>query len=245
MRTLKIVAWIAMAATLILGCRGNTSRVPPIHPNQNMDFQQYFESQERNDWFPNHQAMRQPVPGTVARTFDATRTERTRYGQTVPSRLLRADQAFFTGLTPAGARQAKADPKLVTNEMAIDGLPRALKLTKPLVDRGKERFGIFCTPCHALDGSGQGTVPLRAGPSYNVPSYHGPTPAYAKKDIRQYRLGFIYHIITHGRGVMGSHAAQVPPGDRWAIAVWVRTLQLSQSATLADVPAKAQKGWKP
>ncbi len=244
MRYLNLAACILLVAILSMGCRGNKSKLPPVHPNQNMDFAQSYEAQERNDWFPNHAAMRPRIEGTVSRDFHAVSTEKARIGQKVPSSHLRNDPAYFTGLTADGLKFA-SDPAKITNTMTIANLPDSVKLTPQLVARGEERYKIFCTPCHALDGSGQGTVPERAGPSYNVPSYHGPTTEYPDKDIREHNLGLIFHIISHGRGVMGAYNTQIPTADRWAIAVWVRTLQISQSAKLADVPAKVRsdKGW--
>jgi mono/diheme cytochrome c family protein len=89
-------------------------------------------------------------------------------------------------------------------------------LTEALLERGRERFGIYCTPCHAYDGSGDGIVPARGFP-------HPP-------DFRSVRLkaapaSHIYDVITHGYGVMYSYADRVPPRDRWAIAAYIRVLQ--------------------
>ena len=92
-------------------------------------------------------------------------------------------------------------------------------LSEALVQRGRERFGIYCTPCHAQDGSGNGMIPargfprppdLRSGRLVNAPSAH------------------FYDVITNGYGVMYPYADRVPPRDRWAIAAYIRVLQQAQ-----------------
>jgi mono/diheme cytochrome c family protein len=92
-------------------------------------------------------------------------------------------------------------------------------LTMALVELGRERFGIYCAPCHAADGSGQGIVPARGFP-------HPP-------DLRSVRLraapaSHFYEVITDGYGVMYSYADRVEPRDRWAIAAYIRALQRAQ-----------------
>jgi mono/diheme cytochrome c family protein len=92
-------------------------------------------------------------------------------------------------------------------------------ITMALLERGRERFGIYCTPCHAEDGSGDGVVPARGFP-------HPP-------DLRSVRLraapaSHVYDVITHGYGVMYPYADRVSPRDRWAIAGYVRVLQHAQ-----------------
>jgi|SRR5579883_1001146 len=96
-----------------------------------------------------------------------------------------------------------------------------------LLARGRERFDIFCSPCHGLSGDGDGIVVQRGFP--RPPSYHS-------ERLRQAAAQHIYDVITNGFGVMYSFASLVEPRDRWAIAAYVRALQESQGARLADVP---------
>ena len=105
-------------------------------------------------------------------------------------------------------------------------------LTRELLDRGRERFNIYCAICHGRDGYGRGIVVRRGFPS--PPSYH-------EQRLRDAPIGHFFDVMTHGYGVMYSYADRVSVGDRWAIAAYIRALQRSQHATLADVPA-SQRG---
>jgi mono/diheme cytochrome c family protein len=92
-------------------------------------------------------------------------------------------------------------------------------LTRALLERGRERFGIFCTPCHAQDGSGMGMIPARGFP-------HPPDLRAAR--LRQAPASHFYDVVTNGYGVMYSYADRVPPQDRWAIAAYIRVLQQAE-----------------
>ncbi len=108
-------------------------------------------------------------------------------------------------------------------------------VSRQVLDRGHERFDIFCSPCHDRVGSGDGMI-VRRG-------YRRP-PSFHIDRLRQQPAGYFYDVITHGFGVMPSYAQQIPPRDRWAIVAYVRALQLSQHATLADVPPAEQEKLK-
>jgi mono/diheme cytochrome c family protein len=100
-------------------------------------------------------------------------------------------------------------------------------LTHDLVKRGKQRFEIYCTPCHGLLGRGDGVV-VRRG--YKAP------PTFHQDRVRQQAPGYFFDVITNGYGTMPDYAGQIPVPDRWAIVAYVRALQLSQNASLTDVP---------
>ena len=100
-------------------------------------------------------------------------------------------------------------------------------LTRELLARGRQRFEIFCTPCHDRTGGGAGMV-VRRG--------YRPPPSLHIERLRDAPIGHFYDVITRGLGAMPDYAQQIPPEDRWAIAAYVRALQLSQRAALADVP---------
>jgi len=102
-----------------------------------------------------------------------------------------------------------------------------LPLTPALLDRGQERYQIFCTPCHGLQGDGNGMVSMRG--MKHPPTYHQPR-------LRQVPNGYIYDVITNGFGGMLGYSAQIPPADRWAIIAYVRALQLSRNAPVSDLP---------
>jgi len=94
-------------------------------------------------------------------------------------------------------------------------------LSMALLQRGRERYGIYCQPCHDAAGYGRGTVPSRGFP--NPPSYH-------QERLRDASSRHFVDVITQGYGIMYSYADRVQPSDRWAIAAYIRALQLSQSA---------------
>jgi mono/diheme cytochrome c family protein len=101
-------------------------------------------------------------------------------------------------------------------------------ITRAVLERGRERYDIFCSPCHDRVGNGDGMI-VRRG-------YRRP-PSYHIDRLRAAPAGYLYDVITHGFGVMPDYAAQVPVRDRWAIVAYIRALQLSQHAAASDVPA--------
>jgi mono/diheme cytochrome c family protein len=100
-------------------------------------------------------------------------------------------------------------------------------VTTEVLARGRERFDIFCSPCHGRDGYGDGMVVQRG---FTAP------PSFHTDRLRASPAGHFVHVMTAGYGAMPTYAKQIPPHDRWAIAAYLRALQLSQHATLADVP---------
>lgn len=144
---------------------------------------------------------------------------------TVARGMLREDDKFFTGAE---------NNKWVTEipNMPKPGSPDLEKFIK----RGQERYNIYCTPCHGRVGDGKGMIWQRGfAPNITVPTYH-------TDRLRKMPVGHFYDVITNGYGRMFSYAARVEPQDRWAIAAYIRVLQLSQHADQADadaVPATA------
>jgi mono/diheme cytochrome c family protein len=102
-------------------------------------------------------------------------------------------------------------------------------ITAADLKRGQERYTIYCTPCHSPLGDGRGVVVQRG---YKQP------PAYTDPKVLQAPVGHYFDVITNGFGAMPDYAAQIGVEDRWRIAAYIRALQLSQHATLADVPAE-------
>src|SRR5271165_2652050 len=103
-----------------------------------------------------------------------------------------------------------------------------LPLTKELLLRGQERFGIFCAPCHGAQGNGLGMVAIRG--------MKHPPSLYDER-LRAEPNGYFYDVVTNGFGAMYSYSAQIPPRDRWAIIAYVRALQLSRNAPVGELPA--------
>jgi len=102
-----------------------------------------------------------------------------------------------------------------------------LPLNRELLERGQNRFNIFCTPCHARTGNGDGMIVQRG--FKRPPSFH-------IERLQESPSGHYFDVITKGFGAMPSYAVQIEPRDRWAIIAYIRVLQLSQNATLEDVP---------
>jgi mono/diheme cytochrome c family protein len=110
--------------------------------------------------------------------------------------------------------------------VVADAFPFAV--TKEVLDRGQERFDIFCSPCHGRTGYGDGMIVQRGFKA--PPSFHGDR-------LRQAPAGHFFEVMTTGFGVMYDYRSRVSPEDRWAIAAYIRALQLSQHASAADLDA--------
>ena len=108
------------------------------------------------------------------------------------------------------------------------GFPPTVKLDAKLLHRGQDRYKIFCSPCHGLQGNGEGMIAARG--MKHPPSYH-------LDRLRQQPNGYFYDVITNGFGAMPDYRMQVVPADRWRIAAYIRALQLSWAAAEHDVPA--------
>jgi mono/diheme cytochrome c family protein len=204
------------ALLTVIGCRGNRSELPPVHLQQNMDFQERGDAQERNDFFPDGRVMRKPPVGTVA-WGDQSMVADPHY--------LKADDHLYRGRNEDGT--------------LAEGLPGAVKLNEVLLQRGEERFNIYCQPCHGQTGHGDGPATRRGG-GFSVK----PASLHLSR-LRPERLGYFYDVITNGKGQMRSYRAQIGVEDRWAIAAWVRTLQVSHSARADEVPTEANRPQPP
>ncbi len=152
------------------------------------------------------------IPLRPSEFFDDGRSERPLIEGTVARGQLNDDTAFYTGKGPDGK--------------PLDTFPFAV--TKEVILRGQDRFNVYCSPCHDRLGTGDGMV-VRRG--YRKP------PSYHIDRLRQVPNGYIYDVITNGFGAMPDYSAQILPADRWAIVAYVRALQLSQNASVNDVPA--------
>lgn len=165
---------------------------------QDMHNQPKFIPQRGTTFYADHRSERPQVVGTVAR------------GQ------LKEDTYFYTG-TVLGANGYREER---------DALPFPVTMT--VLERGQERFNIYCTPCHSRVGNGLGAIVARG---YKV-------AGNLNDDVhRAQPLSHYFYVMTHGYGAMPDYSAQIAPVDRWAIAAYIRALQLSQHASVKDVPA--------
>jgi mono/diheme cytochrome c family protein len=129
---------------------------------------------------------------------------------TIARGTLQDDTTFFTGRD---------------GEQLVTELP--FPVTQDVLDRGEERFNIFCSPCHDRTGSGNGMVVQRG---------YRPPPSFHIDRLRQAEAGYFFDVMTNGFGAMPDYRSQVTPRDRWNIVAYIRALQLSQNAQASDVP---------
>ena len=200
---LIICALCASLWLIFTGCRRDMQDQPKMKPYRGTSF------------FGDGLSSRQPIEGTIARGF------------------LRTDTEYFTGKKPK-APGATATPQPTagtqTNTYPDDVETFPFPVTKEIVDRGQQRYTIFCSACHGLTGNGDGMIVrrgFRRAASFN------------DDRLRQAPVGHFFDAITNGWGAMPSYASQIPVQDRWAIIAYVRALQLSQQnpATASASPA--------
>lgn len=202
---------------LIAKARLSTSTAPRIHLVWDMDWQKKFKTQRENPFFADGRAMRPQVAGTVAR------------GDLLEDK----DVPFHTGIADPSASPTEPAKKFVRY------LPiPAAEINEAFLARGKERYEIYCAPCHGLSGAGDGIVATRAAAL--AEGVWVPPLSYHQDNLRQPEKmdGDIFNTITNGLRTMPSYGSQIPPRDRWAIVLYVRALQRSQWATIDDVPAQ-------
>ena len=206
------------AMVLLSGCRGFLFEQTPIHPNMNMDNVTYIEAQEPSTFFADGRGMRPQVHGTVA--VGALDTDHHLYRGQV-------DGVWSTTL-----------PEAVLSHFTEEGDDRSP--LRASLERGEERFTIYCAPCHGGAGLENGGIVPQRGTTWSwaVPSLHGETQ-------RGYNVGQLYQLITHGIRTMPGYAAQIPVEDRWAIAAYVRALQVGHASPIDLIPAEiaSQQGW--
>ena len=150
------------------------------------------------------------IPQRESKFFADGRSVRPQVEGTVARGQLDADSYFYSGLIDNRAQDAMPFP-----------------VTMTVLKRGQERFDIYCTPCHSRVGNGRGMIVERG---------YKPAGDLLGSRILQEPMGHYFAVISHGYGAMPDYAAQINTQDRWAIAAYIRALQLSQAATLADVP---------
>jgi mono/diheme cytochrome c family protein len=160
---------------------------------------------QASEFFADGRSARPLVPGTVARGA------------------LQADAHLYSG---------RLDSTDATVRYA-DDFP--FPVTRTVLERGRERFDIYCAVCHDRVGTGQGVV-VRRG-LIRPPSFHQDQSRGLKVPLRDAPVGYYFEVISRGFGAMPDYAEQIPARDRWAIIAYVRALQFSQHAAMEDVPA--------
>ena len=208
MRTLYLItAFVVVLVVSILGFRGRTFTHPPmdVFPEwlfPGMKQQPKLVQQTASAFFADGRSDRVAPPGTVASSFGPA-------GQP-----LRDDDFLYQGKLPDGT--------------FARGFPAAIHVDMKLLERGRDRFTIYCSPCHGAVGDGMGITK-----KYGM----GAVPTYHDDRLRAMAEGEIFNTITNGKGQMNPYADKILPADRWAVVAYVRALQRAQTGTLADVPA--------
>jgi len=173
-----------------------------------MQDQPRYKAYKKSEFFADNRASRDVPEGTVARGF------------------LKENKAFYTGKidNPNANVQVETTTNAQGNTIVtsfpndIDEFP--LPVTKELIDRGENRFNIYCIVCHGPTGNGDGMV-VRRGFS--------PPPTYHDDRLRNAPVGHFFDVMTNGWGKMNSYAQVLPEADRWAVAAYIRALQASQN----------------
>lgn len=200
----------------------------PAACQQEMAGQPSYRPMQPSSFFPDERSSRPLVPGTVARGH------------------LRTDQPFFTGKRPGGASKEWAQAAAVLGtapngwaalgaaaldmDNAITSFP--FPITAEVMERGRQRYTIYCAVCHDPLGTGRGKIVERG---------YTPPPSYHIERLRNASVGHFFEVITNGYGSMPDYRDQVPPRDRWSIIAYIRALQLSQHAQLADLPEEDRR----
>lgn len=206
---LAIFVLIGIALVSILGFRGSKFEKPPLYIFPDMDWQAKFDPQGQNKFFADGRDDRPPVEGTIPRGHGGTELKETLSPDYTYAPAL--NPALYTGKDEAG-EFIKDFPILVNHE---------------LMELGRSKFNIFCIVCHGEGGDGNGITK-----SYGMVA----TLSYHEDRLRDMAVGEIFNTVTHGKGQMNSYADKLSPHERWATIAYVRALQRSQNASLADVP---------
>ena len=202
-RTFSLSAGVllTMFGGALMGCQGDISELPPVHLNWNMDDQNRYDPQEPNPFFEDGRAMRPMVEGTVA------------VGH------LKADAHLYAG---------KIDGKPAGTIPAHGPEGKPMTLDRGFLERGQERWMIYCAPCHDAGGTGNGIAVERGMMQ---------PPSLLDERIMAMEIGSFFDIATNGVRNMAGYGKALSVRDRWAVAAYVRTLQLSGRASLDAVPA--------
>ncbi len=172
---------------------------------QDMQDQPKYLPYRGSEMFADSNSSRPLVKGTLARGY------------------LWGDSELYTGKMTA----VDAAPKDTNAKAGSDVNTFPFPITREILDRGQERYNIYCSPCHGVLGDGQGMIVNRG---------FSPPPTYHQDRLRNAPLGHFFDVITNGFGRMPDYSMQIPPRERWAIIAYIRALQLSQNANVADLP---------
>ncbi len=210
---------ITCAVIALAGFRGAKSELPPLEIFPDMDRQPKYQPQHTSGFFADGSAERKPVAGTVP------------IGYSLPGRYLQAGAKNGTLAQEGFSNQPDYYNTGKFGDVYGDGFP--LEVTDKLIQRGQQRFDINCAVCHGHTAMGNGIV-QQIGNWATVANLQD-------ERIRTMPDGQIFSTITNGKNTMGAYGPQIAVEDRWAIVSYLRTLQRSQNAKLADLSEAQQK----
>lgn len=200
-----ITFFVCVLLVSVLGFRGTTFTAPPID---------VFP-----EWaFPSMEHQPKLRPQSASKFFADGKADRPPPTHTVARGMLRDDDHLHRGKDASGAFAA--------------GFPAALTLDVNFIERGRDRYQIYCAPCHGATGDGNG-ITKRYG--------MGATPTYHDARLRSMPDGELYNTITNGKNTMLPYADKLAPEDRWAVVAYVRALQRAQQGTTADLTDAGKK----
>jgi mono/diheme cytochrome c family protein len=192
-----------------------------------------YRPDEPSSFFADGRSNRPVVAGTVAR--GQLRTDAHFYrGIRFPEAPSPADTVAFVGAAGTNLWSVAAAAVAQSSDEANAAVTFPFPVTEQVMRHGQNRYMIYCVVCHDALGSGHGMIVQRG---YTAP------PSFHSERLRQAPVGHFFQVITKGYGSMPSYGKQVPPRDRWAIAAYVRALQLSQHFSLRDLPADLGDQW--
>ncbi|MEK7706791.1 MAG: cytochrome c [Verrucomicrobiota bacterium] len=208
MRYFLIIFGVAVLVVMgVAGKRGDLSRNRPLQIFADMKRQLKLRPQTANGFFPDGLSSQLPPAGTVAQSKPMIVVGQEIYPY--------EDAPMNTGRVTG-----------TTNFVELNPLP----VTAELLARGRERFTIFCLPCHGAQADGNG-IAKKIGAMSVVANLHD-------KRIVELPDGELFNTISHGKNLMGAYGPQIPVEDRWAIVAYVRALQLSRLGSVDDLPAE-------
>ncbi len=211
MRWFFLVLALAIVTFVVaLGPRGAKFSDPPFELFPDMDRQYKFKSQKPSHFFEDGRASRKPVDGTIPMGYSAPLNKE----DGVPTSAL--DFSYGEGYYNTG----------LFGDYFGSGYPEELTLDQALLERGKQRFQINCTPCHGESGNGQGIV----SKYWLIP----PTANLQSDLVKALPEGQLFWTITHGKGLMGPYKGTINVQDRWAIVAYLRALQKTSATTAAN-----------
>jgi mono/diheme cytochrome c family protein len=218
----RITGPLLLLAALATGCQQKMADQPSLRPYQ------------PNPFFSDASSARPLPDGVVAREW------------------VRPSDSLLTGLR-AGARGGPAPPGQKGTSVPPADAPTdparfadafPFDLTRADLDRGRERYTIYCAVCHDPVGNGKGKIPERGyvkPPNFHTDASRGFALYRQTVPLRTAPVGYLFAVVTRGYGAMPRYEAQIPPRDRWRIVAYVRALQISQHAELDSLPAEQRR----